>query len=191
MESIRFSCFLSLYRGYKNGTGSFWGLLLNSVFSIVAEVWAHTGTHELAEEWLDRKFSCNHFRCQFPEIRQCLSSVRSILEWCIPAEQFVAINLLEWCRDYVAVSDDNELNELYFFSSIRLLDGLEEAILVYYGIEILSKIVCHFVRKFTSYHQISVLGTLGLTGVLAWCTTVAIRIDCAFNGIFWSTVDVG
>jgi hypothetical protein len=189
MESTRFACFHSLYHGYKNGTGSYEDVLLNSIFSIVAEVWAHTGIHELVEVWLDRKFQCFNLKCQFPEIRLCLSSVRAIMEWVIPVVHFFGINLLEWCRDYIAVPDDDELSELYFFSSFRLLESLWEVILFYYLIETISKIVCSFVRRFTGYQQLSVLETLGVTGILAWCAAMVIRIDCSLNGIFWSTVD--
>lgn len=189
VEFARFSCFLSLYLDSKDGTVAIWEVLFNALFSILSEIWIHSGVHEPVAQYLDNRFGFLNLAYKFPKLRMCFNSIRAIIEWVVPSVQLVGIYLIDWSRDYVPVIDDDHLNQLYFFSSYRIIDIIWESVLVYYSVEVISKIFCWLTANMIDYHQISVISMLGWSSILSWCVSIIILQDVWYSNFFWSIRD--
>jgi len=188
METTRFDCFIALFLGWKSGTVPLRDVILNAIFSILGEIWTHTGIREVGENWLKRNVGCINLKSDFPEIRDIFSSIRAILEWVIPAISLSVLCLLELRRDYVAVPEDDFVIQLLFFTSVRLFQHMFEIVLVYYFVEMISLVLCWLIAKMTGYELKSILGALGWSSIISMGVGVVSLQDVGFTGKFWSAV---
>jgi len=186
MEFTRFSCFLSLYMDYKDGNVSIWDVLFNSLFSIVSEIWIHSGIHEPVAQYLDNRFGFLSLGYKFPKLRECFNAIRAIMEWVVPTVQLVGIYLIDWSRDYINVNTDDLLSELYFFTSYRIIDSIWESLLVYYSVEVVSKIICWLTAVMIDYDQLSCISILSWSSIFSWCVGIVLLEDILFSSFFWS-----
>jgi len=188
METTRFDCFIALFLGWKSETVPLRDVILNAIFSILGEIWTHTGIHKVCEDWLDRHLGCINLKSDFPEIRDIFSSIRAVLEWVIPAISLGVLCLLELRRDYVAVPKDDFVIQLLFFTSVRLFQHMFEIVRVYYCVEMISLVLCWLIAKMTDYEQKSILGALGWSSIMSLGVGIVSLQDVGFTGKFWSAV---
>jgi len=188
MEVSRFDCFIALFLGWKSGSVPLQDVILNSVFSILGEIWTHSGIREMGGEYLELYTGSTLLKSDFPEIRHIFSSIRAVLEWVIPAITFSILSLLELRRDYVVVPDDNVVIQLLFFTSVRLFQHLFEIILAYYFVEMISLALVWLITKKTGYAPLSILGTIGWHSIVLLGVGVVLLQDVTFTFKFWSAL---
>merc|ERR1719419_1777989 len=120
MEVLRFDCFISLFLKWLSYKVPFRDVFLNAFFSVLGEVWTHTGIREALGNRLERKWGFKGLKSDFPQIRNIYGSIRNILEWVIPTVGCSILCFIELRRDYIMVPE-NEINtQVYFFTSARV-----------------------------------------------------------------------
>jgi len=188
MEVARFDCFTALILGWNRGTVPLRDVLLNAFCSLIGEIWTHSGIREAGIDLFSRKVGCAYYlKSEFPEIIECFSSIRAILEWAVPATASNILCLLELRREYVTVPDDDIAIQIYFFTSVKLFRHVFEIILIYYLVELLSLVLCWLIRKkATHYEEMSVLGSLSWSSILSLVVGVVSLQDVGFVGKYWS-----
>jgi len=186
MEAARFDCFLALYLGWKSSFLKFQDVCLNILFSVLGEIWTHTGIRDALEDWFDTKLRFIQLKSDFPEIRTIFSSVRCMIEWALPAMTLFIVCLLELYRDYIPVTDDDIRNQLHFFTSVRLFDYIFEIALVYYSVEVISLLLCRFISNLMDYKEISLVGSLSWSRILLLGVYLVLSQDIGFRGFMWS-----
>jgi len=188
MEVSRFDCFTALILGWNRGTVPFQDVLLNAFCSLVGEIWTHAGIREAGIDLFSRKVGCAYWlKSDFPEIVECFSSIRAVLEWAVPAIASSILCLLEWRREYISVPDNDIVIQIYFFTSVKLFRYVFQIILIYYLVELLSLVLCWLIKKeATGYEEMSVLGSLGWSSILSLVFGVVSLQDVGFTGKYWS-----
>jgi len=186
MEASRFDCFVALYLSWKEKTRTSRDVFLNSVCSVLGEIWTHSGIRDRGEELWDSNVSILSLKPAFPQIRDSFSSIRAILEWVIPALTLIVISFLELCRDYIAVTDDDFRSQLYFFTTARVFEHIWEILGAYYLVEVISKLLCWLLSKKTGYREISVVGSLGWSSIFSWGVALVLSQDAGFKGFLWT-----
>jgi len=188
MEDSRFDCFIALFLGWKSGNVPFQNVIWNSVFSVLGEIWTHTGIREAIENWIYRNMDLMNWKSDWPEIRLYFGSIRGILEWVLPAINFSILSFLEWRRDYIVVPKDNIINQQMFFTSVKLFEHLIDIVLVYYTVEAVSLFLCWIIAKTTGHKEISLLGSLRWSSIIVMGVGLVALTDVNFNIKFWSAL---
>jgi len=188
MEVTRFDCFIALFLKWKSGTAPIRDVILNAVFSILGEIWTHSGLREVGEDCLVRNMGCTALKPNFPQIRHIFCSFRKVLEWVLPAISLCILCLLELRRDYLVVRDDEILIQLLFFTSVRLYHHLFEIMLAYYFVEMVCLVLCWLIAKKTGYTPKSIQGTFDWNSLISLGVGVVSLQDVNFNRMYWSAV---
>jgi len=186
MEAMRFDCFMALYLGWKSDFVELQSVLLNILFSILGELWTHTGIREALEDSFDQRVDFIQLRSSFPEIRTIFSSIRHILEWVLPAITLGVLFFMEQYRDYIPVTDDIIRNHLRFSTSARLYEHMFEIALVYYSVEVICLMLCWLIQYIMVYTEKSLVGTLSKSHILLLVVFLILQTDFGFTGYMWS-----
>jgi len=191
MESLRFECFLALYLGWKNKTVTDNEFLMNAINSLIGEILTHSGVRESLEDWLNRKANFRDWKPRVPHVRECFSSIRSILELVIPAVFLSILSFVELWRDYIVVIEDDAKSELRFFASAIIFGHILEISGVYYFLEAVAKVLCLLLKKVTGYHQISIVGSLGWYNIFLWVTALVLLSNVIEAHYRWAVLEIG
>jgi len=190
MEVVRFDCFISLFLQWLDNKVPFQDVFFNAFFSILGEIWTHSGIRELLGCWIQLKYESRILRSDFPEIRMIYSSARSVLELVIPGVGFSTLCFIELSRDYIMVPKDEIYTQMYFFTSAKLYKKMFLIIMLgYYSVEVISLIMCSAVKKVTHYEQKSVLGTLEWHSIFKLGFGVILLDDCRFITKLWCAIN--
>jgi len=185
MEVARFDCFTALILGYYSETVPLQDVLLNAFFSVIGEIWTHTGMREAGIEWFSREVGLVK-QSDFPEMRVFFGSIRNILEWAVPAITSSILCLLELRREYMIVPEDETVIQIYFFTSVKLFRHMFQSILVYYFVELISLGLCWLIKMWTGYKEMSVLASLGWSSILSLIVGVISLQDVGYISKYWS-----
>jgi len=189
MEVVRFDCFISLCLQWLENKVPFQDVFLNSFFSILGEIWTHSGIRDLIGCWIERTFGSRILKSDFPEIRMIYSSSRSILELVIPGVGFSTLCFIELSRDYIMVPKDEIYTQMYFFTSAKLFKHIFPLMLGYYSVEVVSFIMCSGIKKVTGYEQKSIIETLGWNSIFKLGFGVIFLDDCRFVTKLWCAIN--
>jgi len=97
---------------------------LSTVFSILGELFSHSGIREVAQEWMGKRISFLkkmdnfpevRYNMSFPEVRYNMSSIWEVLEWVLPLNVVSYIFVLNYTRRCMPVSNVHILNQIIFF----------------------------------------------------------------------------
>jgi len=80
LEATRFACFVMLYYGWKKNHIPFRELVWYVIFSLLGEIYTHSGLYQIAYSWLESKIEFVDLHDYFPEVVLDISSIRAILE---------------------------------------------------------------------------------------------------------------
>jgi len=182
-EAVRFGSFLALYIGWKHGMKEFSEVALSIVFSIFGELHSHSGIREVVQEWLRKRILFLKIIDNFPEARYNMSSIREVLEWVLPFNVVSYIFVLNYTRKCMPVSNVHILNQIFFFTSKRLIKDIGEVLLCYYCTESIALLLCNFVKKFTSFKETSAFGSLKTSEIVT--LTLAVFLASLPVGLLW------
>merc|ERR1719419_433145 len=119
-EGIRFGSFLALYIGYKKNVRSLGSLLMSIAFSIISEIWSHSGIREVGQKWAGKRIWFLPEDDAFPEVIWGISSIRQVLEWFIPFSVFSNFFVLNSLISCIPVIDRDIINQIRHFTSQKL-----------------------------------------------------------------------
>jgi len=171
-EAVRFGSFLALYIGWRHGLKEFSDVAWSIVFSIIGELFSHSGIREVAQEWLRKNISFLKKLDSFPEVRYNMSSIRQVLEWVLPINVVSYLFVLNQTRRCMPVSNVDIINQIIFFTSKTLFKDVWEVLLCYYCTEFIAMLLCKFVGRYTSFKEISAFGSLKTSGIVTLTLTV-------------------
>jgi len=180
MELLRFDCFISLFLQWLSNKVPFRDVILNAFFSVLGEIWTHSGIREALGNRLERRWGFRGLKSDFPQIRKIYGSIRNILEWVIPTVGFSTLCFIELRRDYIIVPEDEIVTQVYFFTSARVFQNIVPIMLAYYTVEVISFILCSAIRNVIGYEEKSVMGSLGWYSILTLGFCVVLLDDCRF-----------
>jgi len=186
MELTRFDCFISLFLQWLSKKVPFRDVFLNSLFSVLGEIWTHTGIREALGNKLERRWGFKGLKSNFPQIRNSYGSIRNILEWVIPTVGCSTLCFIELRRDYIMVPEDEINTQVYFFTSARVFQNIIPIMIGYYSVEVISVIICSAIKNVTGYKEKSVIGTLGWYSILRLGFGVVLLDDCRFVSRLWT-----
>jgi len=159
-EKIRFITFLAQYIGYKHDLKTLGELLENIAFSILGEIWTHSGLHEVGQKWVGQRVWFINEVNTFPEIRGGISSIRQILEFVCPLDYLFCVFTLNMLRDCIPLNDNVVDLQINFFTTEKLMKDIWEVLGVYYSIELFCLLLCRLIAKFTLFKEESPLRSL-------------------------------
>jgi len=95
---------------------------------------------------------------------------------------------MELFREYIVVPEQDIIIQIYFFTSVGLFHDIFSIMAGYYFVEVISFIICFFIRKVTGYEQMSLLGTLKFSSVLPLGVATVLYEDPRFILKLWSAM---
>jgi len=158
-ESLRFGSFLALYIGYKKKVKELTEILLSIVFTVLGEIWSHSGIRKVGQKWLGQRIWFINEEHDL-HVFMGISSIRQILEFVIPFGALGNLYTVNMLRSCIPIADIDVYNQITFFTSSRLLVDIWEVLAVYYSVEVVAILLCWVIAKWTSYIEISGLANL-------------------------------
>jgi len=159
-ESIRLGSFLALYIGYKKNVKKLSEVLLNMALSLIGELHSHSGLREVGEKWLGKRIWFIDEEVRIPEVRWCMNSMRQIFEWVTPVCALNFLFIYNFIGCYPLFENAVFQTQANLFTTKKLLNDIWELLAIYYGLELVSLLLCRLIAKWISHKEISALGTL-------------------------------
>jgi len=177
MEATRYACFFVLFGGYKHYDVQLVDLVLNATFSVLGEIYTHTGIAGFCKSWLWKKVLSKPREPFTSGISLYFSSVRSSIEYVVPIFSVTSIYLARLCRFHIpSLSKTNDF--IFLIMVNNLIGDIGDVLGWYYLIEIIAEVFCTLVIWLLGSHErVSALGTLSRSKFLTMVVLTGLAVD--------------
>jgi len=181
MEVLRFGSFLLIFMQHKLFGVPYSHILWSASFSIIGEIFTHTGVYKLIKTCIISKFAGVH-KDDFPEVHANYASVRGVLEFVAPTFLVANILMSNACFYHLPILS-KKWNFIFFSSSKWLMEqGLLEPLVTYYIVELISFFLCGLICKLTSYERTSAMKGLKWSTIFTMIVFVGTAVDVPITG---------
>jgi len=180
IEATRFASFLVIYIGYKHRGEPFSDLAWNVAFSVIGEIYCHSGIYQRLQTYLENRIAVIDLKDYFPEVETDFSAIRAILEYVVPTFLITNVYLAEASRQYIP-KFGNYYDFVHLQISRSLLDDVWDVLGVYYTIEFIALLLCLGIAKLISHKEVSALGTLNLKTIFLMIFYVGAAVNVSIT----------